>query len=159
MNLKHLTKLVMGGLLVAFVGAGCMGTKVQFADAPVDRLDLTKARAITGSATGFQLLLIFPIAINGRLERAYAELKQEAHGDYITDIKIQESWAYGFVGTSYRTTLTAIAYPDKSLAPAPAAAPVVATLTQKLSELKDSHDKGQMTDAEYEAARKKAIGN
>ena len=55
-----------------------------------------------------------PIKINGRQARAYEELKNAAGSDYITDVKIQESWTYAFLGTVYHTTLTATAYPAKN---------------------------------------------
>ncbi|MBI5016792.1 MAG: hypothetical protein HZB55_15070 [Deltaproteobacteria bacterium] len=39
------------------------------------------------------------------------ELMQRAGTDYVTDVKIEESWWYGFVGTEYCTRLEATAYP------------------------------------------------
>jgi hypothetical protein len=54
----------------------------------------------------------------------------------------------------YITTLTATAYPDKNTSTSAAAQ----ALTGKLAELKTLHEKGELSDAEYEVARKKAIG-
>ena len=71
-----------------------------------------KGREITASASGFQLLLFIPIGINDRHVRAHQLLKDKADGDYITDVKIKESWSYGFIGTFYTTTLTATSYPS-----------------------------------------------
>ena len=51
--------------------------------------------------------------VNDRHEQAYNALKGQANGDYITDIKITESWTYALVGTIYTTKLTATAYPKK----------------------------------------------
>jgi hypothetical protein len=99
--------------------------------------------------------LFIPIAVNGRQAEAYEKLKQAAGNDLITDIKIEESWTYAFVGTIYHTTLTATAYPDKNAS----ATATAQTLTGKLAELKALHDKGELSDIEYEAARKKAVGN
>ena len=152
MNLKNAMAILVGGALLTVVGAGCTGTKVQFADVPGDRLDLARGRQITSHATGFQLLFI-PLGLNSRQERAYAQLKKQARGDYITDIKIQETWRYAVLGTTYRTTFSAMAYPDKSTSPAP----VTQTLTGKLKELKDLLDKKQLTSEEYEVARKKLL--
>ena len=100
--------------VLVLTGFGCVGTKVNFANAPVGNLDLTRSRTISGSSSGFQLLLFIPIGINGRQAEAYERLKQAAGTDLITDIRIQESWTYAFVGTVYHTTLTATAYPDKT---------------------------------------------
>jgi hypothetical protein len=49
--------------------------------------------------------------INGRQARAYQYLLMNAGGDYITDVKVKESWVYGFVGTAYCTELEATVYP------------------------------------------------
>jgi hypothetical protein len=35
----------------------------------------------------------------------------QAGGDFISDVKVQESWTYGFIGTLYCTRLEAMAYP------------------------------------------------
>lgn len=154
-SLRRLVRATFCSAVLAVTGLGCMGTKVQFADAPLDRLDLTRGRTITATSSGFQLLLFIPIGVNGRHAEAYERLKKEAGSDYITDIKIQESWTYAFVGTVYHTTMTATAYPDKLAARSAAGQ----TLSGKLAELKELRDKGELSEAEYEAARKKAVGN
>lgn len=153
-SVKNLVRATLCSTVLALSGMGCMGTKVHFADVPLDKLDLTRGRTITATSSGFQLLLFIPIGINGRQAEAYERLKKEAGNDYITDIKIQESWSYAFVGTVYRTTLTATAYPDKSVARAAAGQ----TLSGKLAELKELRDKGELSEAEYQAARKKIVG-
>ncbi len=76
-------------------------------------IDLTRGRSLSASASGFQLLLFIPININDRQERAYQILRGQAGNEYITAVKIQESWTYAFVGTVYTTTLEAMAYPRK----------------------------------------------
>ena len=148
--------LLVGGVLAMVVGMGCTGTRVQFADVPSDRLDLTRGRQISSHSAGFQLLMFFPLGVNGRQERAYALLKKQARGEYVTDIKIQESWRYAVLGTTYRTTLTAMAYPDKGASPSPTSG--TQSLAQKLNELKGLREKGLLTEAEYETARKKLLG-
>jgi hypothetical protein len=40
-------------------------------------------------------------------------LRAQAGSDFISDIKIKESWTYGLVGTVYTTRLEAKAYPYK----------------------------------------------
>ncbi|HBA84142.1 MAG TPA: hypothetical protein DCZ95_08620 [Verrucomicrobia bacterium] len=114
MNLTKKIGSAFFAVLLTVSGWGCAGTKVHFDHVPVEKLDLTKGRTIKASSAGFQLLLLIPIAVNGRHYRAYEGLKKAAAGDYITDIQIQESWRYAFVGTVYRTTFKATAYPAKA---------------------------------------------
>ena len=65
---------------------------------------------------------VFPLTVNIRQQRAYEVLLQKAGNDAITDVTVQETWRYGFIGTSYRTTLRAMAYPRIAKAKAPEAA-------------------------------------
>ena len=134
-NSRNIMRSIALLVVLSITGFGCVGTAVHFADVPVESLDLTRGRAVNGSASGFQLLWFIPIGVNGRHAAAYADLKQAAGTDYITDIQIKESWTYGFVGTLYSTTFTATAYPDKNastrrVAEAPAAADVHAAQSQ-----------------------------
>jgi hypothetical protein len=111
--------------VLAAAGLGCAGTKVQFIDAPVAKLDLTQGRDIQASASGFQLLLFIPISINDRMERAYDSLMAKGGRNHVAEISVQESWTYALVGTVYTTTLTARAYPEVA-APVGAATPTPA---------------------------------
>ena len=105
-------------MAVLFV-AGCSGIPIsvgslnQPGGLDNSNIDLTRGRALSASAGGFQLLLFIPININDRQTRAYQILRGQAGSDYITDIKIKESWTYGLVGTVYTTTIEATAYPRK----------------------------------------------
>lgn len=94
---------------------GCAGKPITFKSVdPKSYADVKdKGRAIKGEASGFQLLLFFPISVNSRHESAYDQLQARANGGYITDIKIEESWTYALVGTVYTTTITATVYPKK----------------------------------------------
>lgn len=94
---------------------GCAGKPITFKSVDPESYANVKnqGRIITASASGFQLLLLIPISINTRHESAYGQLLAQANGDYITDVKIEESWTYAFVGTIYTTTITATAYPKK----------------------------------------------
>lgn len=116
--MKILIRLAISIVFVAvFLMTGCAGKpiKVGLVDQQLDRtaVDFTKGRAISASASGFQLLLFIPISINDRQERAYQILRGQAGNDYIADVKIKESWTYAFVGTVYTTTIEATAYPRK----------------------------------------------
>lgn len=66
-----------------------------------------KERAISAEACGFQLLLVIPISVNGRAERAYEDLLAQAAGDFIVDVEVAETWTYAAVGTVYCTQLRA----------------------------------------------------
>ena len=105
-------------LLISVLIIGCAGTPIRFGgdDPNFDKanVDFSKGREIVATASGFQLLLLIPIGINTRHEDAYQQLRGMAGRDYITDIKIEESWSYAFVGTIYRTTIKATAYPHKA---------------------------------------------
>jgi hypothetical protein len=115
MKIQLRTFLIL--ILGLFIFSACAGTPVKLESSKPEidltKIDFSKGRDITASASGFQLLLLIPIQINSRHERAYQILKGKAAGDYITDINIQESWGYGFVGTVYTTTIKAKAYPYK----------------------------------------------
>lgn len=96
-----------GILAIAAAIAGCAGTPVALGNRSSDAKPVGSERTLTSKACGFQLLLVIPIGVNDRLDRAYQQLQGQAGGDYVTDVKIQESWTYAFVGTNYCTTLQA----------------------------------------------------
>jgi len=102
---------------VSLLLAACSGTPIKTGTADqqidIDSVDFSKGRKISASASGFQLLLLIPININDRHERAWQTLQGQAGGDYVTDIKVEESWTYAFVGTVYKTRMEAMAYPRK----------------------------------------------
>ena len=98
-------------LVAAIASAGCHGTPVTIESPPNVSYDSSKGRLVSASATGFQLLLLIPISINDRHERAYEALQVQVGDDYLTDVKIQESWTYALVGTLYTVKMVGTAYP------------------------------------------------
>jgi hypothetical protein len=114
MKINTITILTIVGCLIM---SGCAGKPIhlgsQNQQVDLTTIDFEKGRDLSASASGFQLLLLIPININDRHERAFQQLRGQAGNDYVTDIKIQESWAWGFVGTVYKTTIMAKAYPKK----------------------------------------------
>jgi hypothetical protein len=99
-------------ILAVSTCAACAGRPVNMGvrgDMPI--ANTSEARTISAKACGFQLLLLIPIALNSRAERAYRDLEAQAAGDFITDVQVQETWTWGFVGTSYCTVLEAKAIP------------------------------------------------
>ena len=93
---------------------GCSSVPVKMNEVPSKTVDYSKGREISGKACGFQLLLLIPISINDRQHRAYTQLFVSAGGDYVSDVEIEDSWFYGFVGTGYCTEMNAKAYPYKN---------------------------------------------
>ena len=119
-------RTIIGIVLLTGIGAGCVGTTVHFADVPLERLDLSQGRKVTGKAAGFHLFDLIPIGVNDRQARAYEKLQEEAPDQFITRIKIQDSWKFLIIGHRYGTIMTGIAYPDKTKQ-SPASAPVPAS--------------------------------
>lgn len=108
-------------MFVAIISAllflqGCAGNPINIGaskDFNRSDYDLENPKEVTVSASGFQLLLFIPIAINSRHERAYAAIEAQADDGLISDVQIKESWTYAFVGTVYKTTIMANVYPRK----------------------------------------------
>lgn len=116
------TKLLAAAVLSAVLLAGCHGVPVDLSKRTVtDRaqVDPYKGRRISGEATGFQLMLFIPIAINGRHRNAYESLLSQAGDDLLSDITVTESWQWAFVGTLYTTKIEATAYPRQLTTRAP----------------------------------------
>jgi hypothetical protein len=123
MKTLRFAKPVATAWLAGLLLAGCQGVPLDLSKRTVaDRaqVDPHKGRRISGEATGFQLMLFIPIAINGRYQNAYENLLQQAGDDLLSDITVTESWQWAFVGTMYRTKIDATAYPRKAVTPAPA---------------------------------------
>ena len=114
MKFNKIFKVILLFVFAVYL-TGCSGKPVTFnsVDPKLYADKKADARTISSEASGFQLLLFFPISVNDRHEQAYNALKGQANGDYITDIKITESWTYAFVGTVYTTKMTATVYPKK----------------------------------------------
>lgn len=94
--------------------AACSGPAVKLGNvSSLDEIDLGKGEVLTASSSGFQLLLFIPIATNSRQERAWQSLSEQAGNRLLGNVKVTESWSYGFVGTVYTTTIEATAYPRR----------------------------------------------
>jgi hypothetical protein len=142
------------GLFLLMSVVGCTGTRINIPNVPEKdkEYDKTRGRTIIGEASGLQLLLFIPISVNGRQEQAYRTLLAQADGGFITDVQVKESWTYCFVGTLYRTTLTATVYPYTSTtASVQTAQKPLEERLKKLDELKASKI---ITEEEYNQKRK-----
>lgn len=119
----RINKNIIGFVFVALLTlSSCSGRSIHLGNGQLGNsdqqinlkaIDFSKGREISAEAGGFQLLLFIPININDRHERAYQMLRAQAGSDFLTDIKIRESWTYGLVGTVYTTRLEAKVYPYK----------------------------------------------
>ncbi len=114
MKLSNLFKFIFLTVFAVYF-TGCSGKPVTFnsVDPKLYADKKAETRTISAEVSGFQLLWFIPIGVNDRHQQAYDVLKGQANGDIITDIKITESWSYGFVGTLYSTKMTATVYPKK----------------------------------------------
>ncbi|PJZ55914.1 hypothetical protein CH367_18150 [Leptospira barantonii] len=54
------------------------------------------------------MLFFIPIGINGRFAKAYSKISAQAKDGILSQITLEESWYYGFIGTGYCTTITAL---------------------------------------------------
>lgn len=118
-NKKFISLAILASSLII---GGCAGRPIHLGNAQfgnsdqqvkVNEIDFSKGRQISADMSGFQLLLFIPININDRHERAYQILRAQAGNDFMTDIKIKESWTYALVGTVYTTRMEAMVYPYK----------------------------------------------
>ena len=104
-------------IIMVLAVCACSGTPTQLGSPTTStneayiNADFSKGRNISAKKCGFQLLLFFPIGVNDRLHIANSLLISQADGDYISDVKVTESWMYGLIGTKYCTKLDATAYP------------------------------------------------
>ena len=101
----------VGLMIVAISLLSCSSHPIKIPNTTDEAIDKTRGRRIAAQAGGFQLFLFFPININSRQLRAYEALKAQAGDDFITDVKVRESWYYAMVGTIHWTQLEATAYP------------------------------------------------
>jgi len=117
MRMDNFLKLIISLTIFAII-AGCSGRPIILSEhnkhIKLEDVDLTRGKTVSGSASGFQLLLLIPISINDRHERAFQVVRGQAGSDYITDVKIKDSWTYALVGTVYKTTIEATAFPRKT---------------------------------------------
>lgn len=104
---KPCPRIITLATLTLALAAGCTTAPIQIGVRANQAVPSGISYPVQGKACGFQLLLIIPIAINSRYERAYAQLRATAGTDFITEVQIQDQWKYGFVGTTYCTSLTA----------------------------------------------------
>ncbi len=93
---------------------GCAFRPVQLTTNESPSYDPSRSRDISARACGFMWGGLIPIALSSRDQRAFARLREEAHGDYISDVEAEEQMTYAFVGFVMCTTFHAVAYQRRS---------------------------------------------
>ena len=93
---------------------GCTFRPVQLTTNESPSYDPSRSRDISARACGFMWGGLIPIALSSRDQRAFARLREEAHGDYISDVEAEEQMTYAFVGFVMCTTFHAVAYQRRS---------------------------------------------
>ncbi len=115
--MKMLNKVENTAFIIVMVllVTSCSGKPVKFdqplSAMPGQKYDMGHGRTGTSEACGFQLFRFFPIMTNQRAAIAYDKLKSKAGNGYLTDIRVQETWTYAFVGTLYCTVMEGTVYP------------------------------------------------
>ena len=149
-------------ILLTVIQYGCVSDQVKFVNSSPKTLDLTSEKKIFGKGGGLLLFGFLPMYINGRQKSAYEDMMVKVGSGYhVVDINVQDQWKWAFIGTKCNTYMTALAYPirqEKPVTPGISPAPLIDPTAQKLENLKRMHKEGQLTDTEYEAARRKALG-
>lgn len=148
-------------LLLSVIQYGCVSDQVKFVNSSTKTLDMTSEKRISGKGGGLLLFGFIPMFINSRQQSAYEDMMVKVGSGYhVVDINVQDQWKWAFIGTKCNTFMTALAYPIRRETPPTPAVPAVQVdpTAQKLENLKRMHKEGQLTDTEYEAARRKALG-
>lgn len=111
--MKYLQKTISSFLILILVvlSFGCSGAAIKIPFTTEKPIDTDRGRMVSTKKCGFQLLLFIPIMVNSRHQRAYESLLTQAGGDVLSNLRVEESWIYGFVGTTYCSEMQAVAYP------------------------------------------------
>jgi hypothetical protein len=103
---------------LAGLAVGCTGSPIRVGSVDPERgltdFDLEHGRRVEAKATGFQVLLFLPIQVNSRHERAWQIILRQADRGHVTDVEIEEIWAWALVGTLYTTRIRATIHPLRS---------------------------------------------
>ena len=101
--------------------ASCVSDRVAFPTSPIGPEEQLVGH-VEGSAGGFMLFGLLPIAQNSRFQRAYeAACQQATPGGRLVNVQCWESWYWAYIGNGYVFHVCAdVALPlDPSRRPAP----------------------------------------
>ncbi|RHX90030.1 hypothetical protein [Leptospira stimsonii] len=94
------------GPFILFLLISCISKPVFIEQKRITETDVVSSPAFAREC-GIVLLYLIPIDVTDRYARAYEKLAEQAKDGVLTEIRIQESWYYQFLGTKYCTTFTA----------------------------------------------------
>lgn len=100
------TRVVLLAVLTSCTA--CTGHLVKIAPQPPTQYATTTTGR--GSACGFNLLGLIPIAVNDRAQRAYDAALKNCGGAGLTDVKVTERWYWAYVGNVYCTDIEGLGY-------------------------------------------------
>jgi len=95
-------------LTLLTVGTACTGPLAKIAPQPPTQYATTTTGR--GSACGFNLFGVIPIAVNDRAHRAYDQALKVSGGTALTDVKVTERWYFAYVGNVYCTEIEGVGY-------------------------------------------------
>lgn len=104
------TRIILTAVVLSSL-TGCTLRPITLGPAEHVRYDPSRGREVSAHACGFMLGGFIPIAMSNRDERALKVLTDQAHGDYIAQVDVQQTMTYAFVGWTICTTLHGTAYP------------------------------------------------
>ena len=96
--------------MLAALSAGCAFHPVQLGAPSSQRFDVTRSRDISAHACGFMLGGLIPIGLSNRDARALTALMQQANGDVVGDVDVEEELTYAVAGWVFCSTFHAVAY-------------------------------------------------
>ena len=95
-------------MTLATLCAACTGPLTKIAPQPPAQYSMTTTGR--GSACGFNLFGVIPIAVNDRGQRAYGQALKTSGGTGLTDVKVTERWYYAYVGNIFCTEIEGMGY-------------------------------------------------
>ena len=93
---------------LVIVAAACTGPLVKVAPEPPTQYVTTTSGQ--GSACGFSLFGVIPIAVNDRAQRAYDEALKASGGTGLTDVNVTERWYWAYIGVVFCTDIDGVGY-------------------------------------------------
>ena len=96
-----------GLMLAACFAAGCSSRMVNVA--PLPPTEYSEIGPSSGEACGLLLFSMFPMSMNDRVERAYAQALQRVEGTSLTDTVLTDRWYFALLGPVVCTQVEGLA--------------------------------------------------
>lgn len=102
---RPIGRILCAALLLVVFMAGCSSRKTTIVPRPPENMQ--KLGRVEGKARGSVFQSLFPILINSRTERAYADALAKAPGaTALVDVTLQEDWLWYYLGTLTTVTIS-----------------------------------------------------